>query len=80
MIRTDGEQLPGLIREQTVDAALAAISKVLQRALTAETDSQRRRELEQLHGVLQTLACSGLGLEGGLRHLIGALREPILER
>ena len=80
MIGTDGEQLPGLVGEQTVHAALGAISQVLQHALTVETESQRRRELAQLHGALLTLSCSGLGLEGGLQHLIGVLREPILER
>jgi hypothetical protein len=80
MAGTDGGRLQGLVSEQTVYAALDAISQALQRSLTAPTASQRRRELAQLRGVLLTLPSGGFDLEGGLRHLIGVLREPILER
>ena len=80
MIGTDGERLQGLVAEQTVYAALDAIAQGIRQALTAETESERRRELAQLHGLLLSLPCSGLGLEGALRHLIGVLGEPILHR
>jgi hypothetical protein len=80
MIGTDGGRLEGLVGEQTVYAALAAVDQALQRALTAGTDTQRDRELVQLRATLLTLPASGLDLEGGLRHLIGILREPILAR
>jgi hypothetical protein len=80
MIGTDGGRLEGLVGEQVVNAALAAIDQALQRALTAGIESQRQRELVQLRAMLLTLPASGLELEGGLRHLIGVLRIPILDR
>jgi hypothetical protein len=80
MTGTDGAQLQGLVDEQTVYAALDAIDQVLERALVARTESRRHRELVQLRGVLLTFAISGGDLEGALRHLIGVLRFPILDR
>jgi hypothetical protein len=44
MIRSDGEELQGLVGEQTVYAALAAIDQALEQAMTARTESRRRRE------------------------------------
>ena len=79
MIGTTGERLQELVGEETVYAALDAIDRAVERTLTAPTESQQRRELAQLRGVLLTLPSSGLGLEGALRHLIGVLREPILD-
>jgi hypothetical protein len=79
-VGTDGAQLQGLVGEQTVYAALATIDQALEQALTARTESQRQRQLAQLRGVLRTLLSNGLSLEGALRHLIGVLREPILDR
>ena len=35
--------------------------------------------LAQVRGILSTLLSGGFDLEGGLRHLIGALGQPILE-
>ncbi len=78
MIGTDGGRLEGLVDGRTVSAALAAIDQALQRTLTAETESLRRRELVQLRGILLALPVSGLDLEDGLRHLIEVLRVPIL--
>jgi hypothetical protein len=80
MAGTDGAQLQGLVGDQIVYAALAAIHRALDQALTAPTDSQRQRQLAQLRGVLLSLPAGGLSLEGALRHLIGVLQEPILDR
>jgi hypothetical protein len=80
MIGTDGAGLQGLVGEQTVYAALATIDRALEQALTAPSESHRRRQMEQLRGVLLTLPSSGLSLEGALRRLICILREPNLER
>jgi hypothetical protein len=60
-------------------AALAAIEQALERSQTAPTESLRRRELAQVRGILSTLPSGGFDLEAGLRHLIGALGQPILE-
>jgi hypothetical protein len=79
MVPTAGERSEGLVDEQAVYAALAAIDQTLQRALTAETEQLRRRELVQLRALLMTLPTSGLDLKGDLRHLIEVLRMPILE-
>ena len=77
---TDTEQPQGLVEEQIVYAALAAIEQALERSETAPTKSLRRRELAQLRGMLLSLPSGGFDLEGSLRHLIGVLRQPILER
>jgi hypothetical protein len=77
---TDGGRLQGLVGEHTAYAALAAIDRALQQALTARTESQCRCELAQLRGALLTLLASGPDLEGALRHLIGVLREPDTDR
>ncbi len=79
MVGNDGGRLQGLVGEESVYAALDAIHQALQRSLTARSASQRRRELAQLRGILLTLPSSGFDLEGALRHLVGVLREPILE-
>ena len=78
-IRTDTERPRGLVDEQTVYAALEAIEQALERSQTAQTKPLRRRELAQVRGMLLTLPYSGFDLEGGLRHLIAILRQPILE-
>jgi hypothetical protein len=80
MIGSDGEQLQGLVGEQTVYAALAAIDQALEQAMTARTESKRRRELAQLRGLLLILPSRGLGLEDALRHLIDTLQVPVLDR
>jgi hypothetical protein len=80
MTGTDGGRLQGLVGEPTAYAALAAIDRAVQRALTARTESQRQCELAQLHGALLTLLTSGPDLEGALRHLIGVLQEPATDR
>jgi hypothetical protein len=58
MIRTDrnrtGTERPqGLVGEQTVYTALAAIEQALERSATARTKSLRRRELAQIRGSCQ---------------------------
>jgi hypothetical protein len=80
MIGSDGERQQGLVSEQTVYAALAAIDQALEQAMTAQTESKRRRELAQLRGLLLILPYSGLGLDGALRHLTDTLQQPILDR
>ena len=79
MIGTRTKQPQELVGEQAVYAALAAIELALERSQTARTESLRRRELAQVRGILSTLPSGGFGLEGGLRYLIGALGQPILE-
>jgi hypothetical protein len=80
MIGIDGERLPGLVGEQIVYAALDAIDQALEQALTARSETQRRREFAQLRGMLLTLPHNGLGLERALRRLIITLREPMPNR
>jgi hypothetical protein len=80
MIGSDGEELQGLVGEQTVYTALAAIDQALEQAMAARTESKRRRELAQLGGLLLILPFRGLGLEDALRHLIDTLRVPVLDR
>ena len=78
---TDTERPQGLVGEQTVYVALAAIDQALERSQIARTKSLRRRELEQVRGMLLTFTLPAIGfdLEGGLRHLIDVLRQPIVE-
>jgi hypothetical protein len=80
MLGSDGERQQGLVSEPTVYAALAAIDQALEQAMTAQTESRRRRELAQLRGLLLIVPSSGLGLEGALRHLIETLQVPVLDR
>jgi hypothetical protein len=80
MIGSDGEDLQGLVGEQTMYAALAAIDQALEQAMAAQTESRRRRELAQLRGLLLILPSRGLGLEDALRHLIDTLQAPVLDR
>jgi hypothetical protein len=78
-IGTHTERPQGLVEDQVVYAALAAISQALERSQTARTKALRRRELAQVRGILLTLPHSGFDLQGGLQHLIGVLGQPILE-
>ncbi len=78
-IWTESERPQGLVEEQVVSAALAAISQALERSQTAPTESLRRREVAQVRGILLTVPHSGCDLEGDLWHLIGVLGQPILE-
>ena len=56
-----------------------AVAEPMREELVTRTESLRRRELAQVRGILLTLPSGGFGLEGGLRYLIGALGQPILE-
>jgi hypothetical protein len=78
-IGTHTERPQGLVQEQVVYAALAAIEQALQRSETARTELLRRLELAQVRALLLTLPHGRFDLEGGLRHLIDVLRQPILE-
>jgi hypothetical protein len=80
MIGSDRARQQRLVGEETVYAALAAIDQALEQAMAAQTESRRRRELAQLRGLLLIVPYSSLGLEGALRHLIGTLQEPVLDR
>ena len=77
MAGDDGARLHGLVDDRTVYAAMDAIEQAFERTLTADTETQRRREASQLRGLLVSLPRSGLSLEGGLRRLIMLLRVPI---
>lgn len=79
MIGTRTDQPQDLVEEQVVCGALAAMELALERSQTARTESLRRRELAQVRGTLSTLPSGGFSLEGGLRYLIGALGQPILD-
>jgi hypothetical protein len=78
---TDTERPQGLVGEQTVYVALAAIDQALERSQIVRTKTLRGRELAQVRGMLETftLRDSGFDLEHGLRHMIDVLRQPIVE-
>jgi hypothetical protein len=78
-IGTHTQRPQGLVEEQVVYAALATIEQALERSQTARTELPRRLELGQVRALLLTLPYSRFDLEGGLRNLIDALRQPILE-
>ena len=80
MAVANGGQVSGLIDEQIVYAALAAIDQALEQAQTAHSERQQRWQLIQLRGLLLTLPASGLSLEDNLRRLIRVVRTPLMDR
>jgi hypothetical protein len=76
----NGGQVPGLLNEQVVYAALDAIDQALEHALTARTEREQRWQLNQLRGLLLTLPASGLSLDDSLRQLIRLLQSPMIDR
>ena len=80
MVVPSGGRIPGLIDEQIVYVALAAIDEALEQAVTAPSERQQRWQLNQLRGLLLTLPASGLSLEDNLRRLIRLVRTPLVDR
>ena len=80
MVVSTGGRLHGVVDEQIVYVALAAIDQALEQALTALTDREQRWQLNQLRGLLLTLPASGLSLEDNLRRLIRLVQTPLLDR
>jgi hypothetical protein len=80
MAVSDGGRVSGLVDEQIVYVALAAIDQALEQALTARTEREQRWQLTQLRGLLLTLPASGLSLEDNLRRLIRLVRTPLVDR
>ena len=80
MIAPSGGPVPGLIDEQIVYVALAAIDQALEQAVTARTEREQRWQLNQLRGLLLTLPASGLSLEDNLRRLIRLVQTPLIDR
>jgi hypothetical protein len=75
VVPTDG-RLHGVVDEQLVYVALAAIDQALEQALTAPTEGEQRWQLNQVRGLLLTLPASGLSLEDNLRRLIRLVQAP----
>jgi hypothetical protein len=75
-----GGRLHGVVDEQIVFVALAAIDQALEQALTARTEGEQRWQLNQLRGLLLTLRSGDLSLEDCLRRLIRLLRTPMIDR
>jgi hypothetical protein len=80
MVVPTGGRLHGVVDEQIVYVALAAIDQVLEQALTARSEREQRWQLNQLRGLLLTLPASGLSLEDNLRRLIRLVQTPLLDR
>lgn len=80
MAGSNGGRVAGLIDEQIVYVALAAIDQALEQALTARSEREQRWQLTQLRGLLLTLPASGLSLEDNLRRLIRLVRTPRVDR
>jgi hypothetical protein len=81
MVVPSGGRIPGLIDEQIVYVALAAIDEALEQAVTAPSERQQRWQLNQLRGLLLTPPpASGLSLEDNLRRLIRLVRTPLIDR
>jgi hypothetical protein len=80
MAVSNGGRVAGLVDEQIVYVALAAIDQALEQALTARTERAQRWQLTQLRGLLLTLPASGLSLEDNLRRLIRLVRTPLVDR
>jgi hypothetical protein len=76
----NGGHTPGMLDEQLVYAALDAVDRALEQALTARSELQQRWQLNQLRGLLLTLPSSGLSLDDSLRQLIRLLRTPVIDR
>jgi hypothetical protein len=74
MAASNGGRVAGLIDEQIVYVALAAIDQALEQALTARSEREQRWQLTQLRGLLLTLPASGLSLEDNLRRLVRLVR------
>jgi hypothetical protein len=80
MAVSHGERVAGLVDEQVVYVALAAIDQALEQAQTARSEREQRWQLIQLRGLLLTLPASGLSLEDNLRRLIRLVRTPLVDR
>jgi hypothetical protein len=80
MAVSNAGHVAGLVDEQLVYVALAAIDQALEQALTAPSERQQRWQLTQLRGLLLTLPASGLSLEDNLRRLIRLVRTPLVDR
>ena len=73
-------RVSGLIDEQIVYAALAAIDQALEQALIARSEREQRWQLTQLRGLLLILPASGLSLEDNLQRLINLVGTPLIDR
>ena len=73
-------RVSGLIDEQIVYAALAAIDQALEQALIASSEREQRWQLTQLRGLLLILPASGLSLEDNLQRLINLVGTPLIDR
>jgi hypothetical protein len=80
MVVPTGGRLHGVVDEQIVFVALAAIDQALEQALSARTEGEQRWRLTQLRGLLLTLPASGLSLEDNLRRLIMLVQTPPVDR
>ena len=80
MAVSNGGRVAGLVDEQIVYVALAAIDQALEQALTARSEREQRWQLTQLRGLLLTLPASGLSLEDNLRRLIRLVQTPMADR
>ena len=73
-------RVSGLIDEQIVYVALAAIDQALEQALIARSEREQRWQLTQLRGLLLILPASGLSLEDNLQRLINLVGTPLIDR
>jgi hypothetical protein len=80
MAVSNSGRVSGLIDEQIVYAALAAIDQALEQALTARSEREQQWRLTQLRGLLLILPASGLSLEDNLRRLIRLVGTPLIDR
>jgi hypothetical protein len=80
MVVPTGGRLHGVVDEQIVFVALAAIDQALEQALSARTEGEQRWQLTQLRGLLLTLPASGLSLEDNLRRLIMLVQTPPVDQ
>ena len=80
MAVSNGGRVAGLVDEQLVYVALAAIDQALEQALSGRSERAQRWQLTQLRGLLLTLPASGLSLEDNLRRLIRLVRTPLVDR
>ena len=79
MAVSNGGHVAGLVDEQIVYVALAAIDQALEQALTARSEREQQWQLTQLRGLLLILPASGLSLEDNLRRLIRLVRTPLID-
>ena len=80
MAVSNSGRVSGLIDEQIVYAALAAMDQALERTLTARSEREQRWQLTQLRSLLLILPASGLSLEDNLRRLIRLVGTPLIDR